>query len=147
MVWFLALHIATLLIWSGALLYLPALIAARPDQLANIDHSPKQFDSVARFLFTRVATPFALAAIISGTAVFLINRTTDPWLIIKLTLVSGLVVCHCLAGLLVLRAEARRSRHIRAFSLLLAAMIATLMLGIVWVVLGKPPEEALPWIS
>jgi len=85
-------------------------------------------------------------AIISGTVVFLLNRTVDPWLIIKLTLVTGLVICHTLSGVLILRAENSEQRAgIRILSGALAAVMCILMVAIVWIVLAKPPEDLLPW--
>src|SRR5690606_40905463 len=63
------LHFAALLCWCGALLYLPALIAAgtrRGDSLFYRDHA-----HLTRMAFTLIATPAALLAIGSGTALFL----------------------------------------------------------------------------
>lgn len=148
MVWFLVLHIGALLVWAAALLYLPVMIGVSPHTPPDIDEAPQPYESVGRFLFTRVSTPAALVAIMSGTVVFLLNRTVDPWLIIKLTLVTALVICHALSGVLILRAENREQRSgIRILSGALAAVMCLLMIGIVWVVLAKPPEELLPWTS
>lgn len=145
MVWFLVLHIIALLIWAAALLYLPIMVGAYPDTPPDIDQKPRPYDSVGRFLFTGIATPAALVAIMSGTAVFLLNRTVDPWLIIKLTLVTALVMAHTLAGVLVLRAEQPgKRRHIRYLSLALLVILCLLMTATVWVVLAKPAVEWLP---
>jgi len=144
-VWFLLLHMAALLIWAAALLYLPVMVGAHPDTPPDIDHKPQPYSSVGRFLFTRIATPAALVAIIAGTAVFLFNRTVDPWLIVKLTLVTLLTFAHALAGILVLRSEQVGKRHhIRILSLILLVVLCLLMLSIVWVVLSKPD---LGWLT
>src|SRR5690554_5179500 len=105
MLWFLVLHIIALVFWAAALLYLPALIAARSAHYLPVQEPANPFDSIERFVFTRIATPAALTAIMAGTLVFVIDRTIDPWLIIKLTLVAGLVLCHIAVGGLVLRVE------------------------------------------
>ncbi|WLD58545.1 CopD family protein [Salinispirillum sp. LH 10-3-1] len=145
MVWFLLLHIAALLVWAAALLYLPIMIGASPERPPDIDQKPKPYDSVGRFLFTQVATPAALVAIIAGTVVFLLNRTVDTWLIIKLSLVTALVMAHAVAGILVLREERLgKQRHIRILSLALLVVLCVLMTAIVWVVLAKPAMEWLP---
>ncbi|MFY0664844.1 MAG: CopD family protein [Natronospirillum sp.] len=145
MVWFLLLHMAALLVWVSALLYLPIMVGASPYRPPDIDQKPKPYDSVSRFLFTQVATPAALVAIIAGTAVFLINRTVDTWLIIKLTLVTALVMAHTLAGVLVLREERLgKQRHTRIMSLILLVALCLLMTAIIWVVLAKPAMEWLP---
>lgn len=139
MVWFLLLHMAAILIWVATLLYLPIMMSAYPDTPPDIDRKPQPYSSVARFLFTRIATPAALLAIIAGTVVFLLNRTVELWLIVKLTLVTALVFAHTLAGLLVLYAErSSKRRHIRTLCRTLLAVLCLLMAGIVWVVLAKP---------
>src|SRR5690606_40114597 len=86
------LHLAALLCWCGALLYLPALIAAgtrRSDALFYRDHA-----HLRRMVFTLVSTPAALLAIGSGTALFLRDAIFECWLIVKLTTVAGMVLCH-----------------------------------------------------
>ncbi len=143
MVWVLTLHIATLLIWCAALLYMPVLVAGHRDRRQDSPELYRPFDSVERFVFTHVATPAALAAIITGTLVFLIDRTLDAWLMVKLTLVSGLVLCHALVGLLVLRAEAAArgegdDSRLALWCRLLPWVSLALMMAIVWVVLAKP---------
>jgi protoporphyrinogen IX oxidase len=142
---FLLLHMGALLVWIATVLYLSTLIA-RPEGIEPPDRGPDgHADSLARFVFTRIATPAALLAIIAGSAVFLINRTTDPWLIIKLTLVAGLVICHTLLGLLARRAEAGPVVRLQGKCRVLAGLICVLMVGIIWLVLAKPDPALLPW--
>ena len=112
LIWFLVLHITTLLFWCAALLYLPILIAGIHSERIAIREPENRYGSVARFLFTTIATPAALLAIMSGTVVFLLNRTTEVWLIAKLTLVTGLAVAHTLAGLLLLHTQDRSDKPI-----------------------------------
>lgn len=147
MLWLLVLHIGALLFWCAALLYLPALIAGALSGRVEITESHLRKDSVVRFVFTHIATPAALLAIISGTAVFLINTTVAPWLIAKLTLVSGLVVGHAVTGLFILRLEDEQRALAPIWCWLLASVLCLLMLAIVWLVLAKPTltVEALPW--
>lgn len=141
MLGFLVLHIIALLFWAASLLYLPTLIAGSHDgQLQLRDPNPKK-DSLARFLFTRIATPAALAAIMAGTVVFALERVVAFWLIAKLALVATLVVCHALTGMLILRAESQRVKHPRRWGALLIAMEVVLMTGILWLVLAKPIWE------
>ncbi|MEH6565238.1 MAG: CopD family protein [Halopseudomonas sp.] len=142
MLWILVLHIAALLFWGACLLYLPALISGIARQPDAIEQRPDPFDSIIRFIFTRVATPAALTAIIAGTLVFLINHTVTLWLMAKLTLVVGLVFVHTMQGLLLLRLEARNGKPVQLWCLLLALAAAVLMGAILWLVLAKPPLEA-----
>ncbi|MBC6905654.1 hypothetical protein DWB84_09320 [Saccharophagus sp. K07] len=144
MIWFLALHIIALIFWCGTLLYLPALIAGIHSRGIEISEPEHKYGSVARFVFTTIATPAALLAIMSGTVVFLLNRTTEVWLIAKLTLVAGLAVCHTLAGLLLLHTQERTQKPIVRWCRMLNVGLWVLIGGILWVVLAKPAEDMLP---
>lgn len=146
-VWLLVLHIAALLFWAGALLYLPALIAATDADPHALVVPERRQASLARFVFTAVATPAAVASIIAGTLVFLVDRNVEPWLLVKLTLVTLLVMCHAVAGLLVLRAERAGAGGLRLPCALLAGVSGLLMAGIFWIVLAKPQTDLLPWVG
>lgn len=143
MLWFLVLHIAALITWCASLLYLPALIAGIHTEKIKIVEPRNQYGAVARFVFTHIATPAALVAIIAGTAVFLFNRTIEVWLIAKLTLVTGLVVGHAFVGLLLLHTQDRSTKPVRFWCWTLSAILSALMVGIIWVVLAKPVVEVL----
>lgn len=154
MIWILALHIAALLCWCASLLYLLSLMAsacpsragqAADKGLADLPLNYRHHDSLARFIFTAISTPVALLAIASGTAVFLLNQTTDSWLIVKMTIVTGLVAGHATAGGLVLKLEAGDSVRTRA--LVMTAGLSVLMLLIAWIVLAKPESGADLWGS
>jgi putative membrane protein len=143
MLWFLMLHIIALVIWCASLLYLPALIAGIHNRQIAILEPAHQYGSVARFVFTHISTPAALVAIMAGTLVFLVNRTIEVWLIAKLTLVTGLVVGHALAGLLLLHTQDRSTKPIKRWCWMLSLALCVLMLAIIWVVLAKPMAEVL----
>ena len=145
MLWVLVLHIIALLLWSGTLLYLPPLLAASSPSRVELVESPTNHASMARFVHTHVATPAALLAIISGTAVFLIDGTVEVWLMAKLTLVTGVVVCHALTGLLILRAERFAGGRTGLWAWLLAGVLCLLMIAIIWLVLAKPTLDGTPW--
>lgn len=146
MLWFLSLHIIALLFWVASLLYLPVLLARVASNHTEITEYPHKHDSVARFVYTHIATPAALIGIVSGTIVFMLNWTLEAWLIAKLTLVTMLVACHTLTGLLVLRAEREKKGPLQPWcGIVLVTMIA-LVLAIFWLVLAKPPvPEVFPW--
>ena len=146
MLWFLAMHIATLLFWCAALLYLPVVLLqnqrSRSAQASLKLQSTQSFDvPMPRFLYTHITTPAALAAIITGTAVFLLDRNASVWLIIKLSLVTALVICHALTGVLVLRAENRPKARLQGWCWLSLGVQCLLMTAIVAVVLAKPTVE------
>lgn len=150
MLWLLMLHIAALLVWCAALIYLPVLVVVSPRTREARSQPTSSLPSIERFVFTHCATPFALLAIVSGTLVFIVNGTTEPWLIVKLSAVAGLVICHALLGLLILRAEivdrssapggnvAGLPSTIRIGSYLLLAAVCGLIVTVLWLVLAKP---------
>jgi len=146
MLWLLALHMMALLFWAAGLLYLPLLLVASGAQQTELVKVKRPHDSVARFVFTHIATPAALLAILSGTAVFLVNDTVEFWLILKLTAVTALVICHVLAGLLVLHAEDTEAAPLMRTYRFFGVVLCLVMVAIVWIVLAKPTvPEVLPW--
>lgn len=146
MLWLLSMHIMALLIWSAALFYLAALLTSVEGRSVVLPHIPSQHDSMARFVYTQIASPAALAAVIAGSAVFWINGTLTFWLIAKLTLVTLLVVLHASMGLLVLRVERGQLVGLQRIGRLVA-LVLTLLLGLIlWLVLTKPDVPAgWPW--
>jgi protoporphyrinogen IX oxidase len=129
-------HFVALICWCGALLYLPALIAAGTrsnDALFYRDHA-----HLTRMVFTLVATPAALLAIGSGTLLFVRDGVFAPWLILKLSAVAGMVLCHALCGVLVLRVERFPERAIGRECLVIGVLITALIATALWLVLAKP---------
>jgi putative membrane protein len=135
MPWLLLLHIAALICWCGSLLYLPALVVGMARRV-TIGH--EDVDFVARRVFTVFSTPAALVAIISGTAIFIVDRTAEVWLVAKLTLVSGLTICHVLTGRLTLSVEKASSRRRQIYCLALGTATFAFIVGILILVLRKP---------
>lgn len=130
------LHFVSLLCWCGTLLYLPALIAAgtrRTEPLFYRDHA-----HLTRMVFNLIATPAALIAIGSGTALFLRDGIMEGWLIVKLSTVAGMVLCHALCGVLVLRIERSPELGISIRCHILGLVIATFITATLWLVLAKP---------
>ena len=130
------LHFAALLCWCGTLLYLPALIAAgtrRSERLFYRDHA-----HLTRLVFTLISTPAALLAIGSGTALFLRDDILAGWLIVKLSSVTGMVICHALCGVLVLRMEHEPERRIGVQCAVIGVAIAGFIAATLWLVLAKP---------
>ncbi len=137
MPWIKVLHIATLLCWCASLLYLPAMLlaGARAREATPFD---APVPVLLRLLFTHVATPFALLAIMSGTLLFIVGQVTGGWLVLKLAAVSGMVICHVLCGALIVRLEQEQRRFLVPASGLIAVMSAALMLTVLVLVLSKP---------
>jgi protoporphyrinogen IX oxidase len=136
MLWLLLLHISAVLFWCGSLLYLPALIASTASQKTVIEQQSHL--AVTLSIYRLFVTPVALIAIASGTAIFFTACIIDLWLVLKLTLVSTLVLCHGLLGWLILHTQKAPYKDVTLQCVLLASGIVLQILAIIWVVLSKP---------
>jgi uncharacterized membrane protein len=141
MPWLKLLHISAVIVWCGSLLYLPAAIAAAagPQPSAAFDPARR---GLLRSVFTLVATPAALLAIASGTAIFVLEGPVVLWLMAKLGVVGLLVLGHAACGMLILRAERQVAGGPRDWTHAWCVVIGSaslLWLGaIAWLVLAKP---------
>lgn len=149
MLWVLSLHIMTLSVWTAAALYVPVilLLQSRRQSISRDTNRvtsesfaalPTGIDSIARFVFTHVATPAAIISITAGSIVFLLNQSHHFWLLAKLTLVTFLCIGQALLGLLIIRAERGQFERMGLYTGALISVFVALMLAIVWIVLGKP---------
>lgn len=136
MPWLKLLHVSAVIVWCGALLYLPLLLAtaaapSRAPAAALSRYWPRQ-------VFIGMATPAALLAIGSGTLIFALHGPLAPWLMFKLAGVGWLVLLHGACGLLVLRTERGELGRVRGISRFVTVLIVVCLLGIAWLVLRKP---------
>ncbi|MCG6659282.1 hypothetical protein HOP52_16105 [Halomonas campisalis] len=137
MPWLKFLHIVALVIWCGALLYLPALLCQCLSRYRDATFGTAA-PSLLRTFFNALATPSALVAIISGTLLFLLHGLLGGWLILKLVAVVGMVISHALLGWLVIRLEAGSERWLAAGALGCALLAGLSMLAVFMLVLTKP---------
>ena len=146
MLWLLSLHIAALLCWCAGILCVPVLwheshrfdTGEATEGAVRESHHDSGITVMPRRVFTWVATPAALLAIASGTALFLVMGTVQGWLLVKLVLVVMLVSAHIGAGLLMLRAERADQLPPRWWSAGLSLLMLVLMALIFSLVLAKP---------
>lgn len=136
MLWLLLLHISAVVCWCGSLLYLFALTAGVSSQPTR-DEQQRHLALLLK-VFSRLTTPAALIAIITGTALFMTASITSHWLILKLTLVTMLVLCHAIGGWIILSAEKKSDRDLTLPCILTGLTVVMLIPAIVWVVLTKP---------
>lgn len=134
MPWLKVVHIVAVIAWAGSLTMLLAAIRVQADPRESLEGR-------ARRLLLGYATPFALAAIASGTLVFVLHGPIVPWLAAKLGFVCLLVLGHATCGWLVLRTEHTRGapqrRDAIASAGAAAACLASL-LAVAVLVLLKP---------
>lgn len=143
-----ALHIATLATWCAALLGLPSLVARTTATGAPFEH--ERLERLVRSLFIYIASPAAVFAIASGTAVLLLRGVFDAWMLLKLAAVGALVGVHLLGGFLLLKAFRREFDATTARTVLATAAVAGLVATILVLVLAKPSlgTGGLPdWLS
>ncbi|QJR82636.1 hypothetical protein CA267_018695 [Alteromonas pelagimontana] len=146
MLWFLILHILSLLVWTAAVLYVPILVVHTAQEQEHYHRLPTDIGSLARLVFTHVASPAAIIAIIAGTLVFVVGEKVTFWLFVKLTLVSLMTASHASMGLLITRLERNELRNLKTFSWILFVLTSSCIVAVVWVVLAKPAiPEAFPW--
>jgi uncharacterized membrane protein len=135
MPWLKLLHICAVITWCGALLYLPVALSTVASGKQAAFECPGR---IFRGIFTWVATPAALVAIASGTAIFITRGPLAPWLIAKLTTVSLLVLCHGACGMLILRVERQPESNIRGLCTAVGLAVVVWLMAIAWLVLRKP---------
>lgn len=137
MPWLKLLHIAALVIWCGALLYLPALLL-HALQLRKDAGFAQGTPPIPRFFYNSIATPAALVAIASGTLLFLLHGLLGGWLILKLGAVVLMVAAHGCFGWLILRLEMGIFKGVKVASLCALILALTGILGVLGFVLSKP---------
>lgn len=141
MPWLKLLHISAVIVWSGSLLYMAAAITTATAAAAPVAVDPLRH-RLLRSLFTLVATPAALLAIGSGTAVFLLHGPIAIWLFTKLAVVGLLVLGHGVCGMLILRSERQAghspSRGTRVLAGVVGLASVLWLSTIAWLVLAKP---------
>ncbi|BCB07452.1 membrane protein [Vreelandella venusta] len=137
MPWLKLLHIAALVIWCGALLYLPALLL-HALQLRKDAGFAQGTPPMPRFFYNSIATPAALVAIASGTLLFLLHGLLGGWLILKLAAVVLMVAAHGCFGWLILRLEMGIFKGVKVASLCAFILALTGILGVLGFVLSKP---------
>jgi protoporphyrinogen IX oxidase len=129
-------HLAAIALWSGGLLALPFLFRQR-DQVASAAELD-QLHRLARFVYVDAASPAALIAIASGTALIFAQATFEEWFSLKMLLVTAMVMLHVAAGLVLLHLFSPQARFSRSASAALTSTYLVVITAILWIVLAKP---------
>ena len=132
----LSLHIAFLLVWAASLLYMPALFLRQ--ETAKDDDGREQLMLMQRWLFARLMTPAALAAVLFGTWLVFERDIAGGWLPVKLSLVLLMAAFHVYCGQLMVKLKHGRGLHRPAYYLALPAVPAGLIVAVLWLVSAKP---------
>ncbi len=136
MAWLKALHITFLILWSVGLLYMPALFAAYASVRDREER--KRMRIITRFTFIVIASPAAVLAIITGTALVYATAIQGSWLPAKLAVVALMGFFHVYCGQRVVTLETGRDIERRSFHIALVIVPFTLISTVLWLVLAKP---------
>lgn len=136
MAWLKSAHIAMLLVWCAGLLYLPGLFSSYAH--AHDKAARQHLRMVTRYVFIVIASPAAILAIVTGSALAYIASIDGTWLHAKLLAVSLLVFFHMYCGRRVVLLETGKQAHRRTYHLALTLVPVLLIILILWLVLAKP---------
>jgi len=133
-------HFCALLVWCAGLFALPALLSLY-GRCANREERVRVV-AATRFTYVALASPAAVLAVVSGTAMIHATGSYGGWMLAKLTLVTGMVVFHAVCGKLVLVLQ-RRPHAVRPGWLLTLGGVPLLLVpGVLAMVLWQPE---MPW--
>lgn len=150
------LHVGAIALWAGGLIGLPWLMAQRDGiRRRGGKHALKRLHAMARMLHIGLVSPAAVLAIASGTALIFLRETYAPWFTAKLGFVVLLGAGHVLCARTMVKLFAddpieeepdndldpRRLRLRPGRAILLNGLIGVGALGVLLVVLMKPPLD------
>lgn len=136
MAWVKGLHIVAVIFWSASLIYLPILMAGHSPRLSNPAYL--RLHGMVRRIYLWVASPFAIAAIVSGTALIPLRDVTAPWFAVKLLFVAALAVIHARCGIILAKQSHRAERANAVSRLARIGLPIILFPCVLWLVLAKP---------
>jgi uncharacterized membrane protein len=129
-------HLAAIAIWSAGLLVLPFLLWQRTTLTTEADLD--RLHRLTRFVYVGMASPAAVIAIGSGTALIFLQATFQEWFSLKMVLVGAMVVLHVVAGLVLGHLFLPGGRFGLFSHIALTAAYLALISAIIWIVLAKP---------
>ncbi len=142
MAWVKGLHIISIVCWSASLIYLPILMAEHNPRLSNPEYL--RLHGMVRNLYIWIASPFAIVAIVSGTALIPMREVTAPWFAVKLLFVAILAIIHARCGV-ILAKQSHTAERANALSRVMRIALPVLLFPcVLWLVLAKP---RLPYFS
>ncbi|WP_103335879.1 CopD family protein [Pseudotabrizicola formosa] len=135
-------HIAALLCWSAALVSLPVLLHHYRRAKTQSDFT--EYRLITHYGYIAFASPAAIVAIVAGTLLIFLAEVYDPWLLVKLAFVAGMVLVHAWLGHLILRSGETGGRYKMPPPLIGLPLVLTQIAVILWLVLAKPD---LAWLA
>lgn len=140
-----ALHLAFLVIWVGGLFGLPRMLARHDRAIVQAEFT--QIRRATHYGYVWVITPAAVLAIGTGTTLIFLREVFTVWIFAKLVLVAGLVAMHAWVGHTIIEVAETEGFHEPPEPLVPTLLILGLILGILFLVLGKPALDHIPMPS
>ena len=137
-----ALHISFVAVWVAGLFALPRMLARHDRAIVQVEFS--QIRRATHFGYVWVITPVAVVAIGTGLTLIFLREVFTVWIFAKLVLVSGLVAVHAWVGHTIVAVAETEGEHEPPEPLVPTLVIATLLIGILFLVLAKPDLTVLP---
>lgn len=137
--WLKLVHIAAIAVWMAGLVSLPGLYVQRA-HVAD-DEQLYRLQRTVRFAYLALVSPAAFIAVASGTALIFGREVFEPWLSLKLALVSLLALLHSLTGLVIIRLFREGEVYPVWRFLAVTALTMLLVLGVLYLVLAKPSVD------
>ncbi len=135
------LHLAALLVWCAALILLPFLLrlhsAATDGPVSQSEFTRLRL--LAHVGYTMIATPAAVIAVVAGTGLIFLDRVFEPWLLVKLACVAGMVLVHVWLGHLVQSSGEKGPGWAMPSPMIALVFALPLMGAVLWLALAKPP--------
>lgn len=129
-------HVAALAVWVAGLIFLPALFAAYPRRSGLVEM--RRLRAMSRFGFVVIVSPAAVLTVVSGMGLIYVEGFAGYWLMLKLTVVTGMVLFHILCGWLIGKLHDEPEFWAPARHRALIALPVAMVPVVLWLVLGKP---------
>lgn len=141
--WVMMAHIITLGLWSASLLLLAGMYAVGPDETDRAD--VHRHGVMCRYAFVVLASPAAVLAIITGSALVALRGVDGSWLLAKLAVVALLGLFHCHCGTLLHKHGFESPRRNVVWRKPLLIAIPVLLISLIFVLVLAKPDVVLEY--
>jgi protoporphyrinogen IX oxidase len=130
------IHIAALCLWVAGLIVLAMIFRTYRPNLP--DRAFIRFRKLSHYGYIAFVTPAAVIAVGAGIVLILLRWIFDPWLLLKLIFVCGLVVSHAYMGHMISATAGSAGKDKVASPWWVLGSTVVISLVIFWLVLDKP---------
>lgn len=135
--WAMAAHIASLGLWSAALLIMAGLYARPPQEQDRAELHRHAL--MCRYTFMMLGSPAAVLAILTGSALVVLRGVEGSWLLAKLAVVAVMALYHVYCGHLLHEQQHAALPEPAAWRRVLLLLVPLVFISTIFVlVLAKP---------